>query len=306
MGAWTCSRIPLVPEQPPLRKNIPEIMLLSMTLYDRNVFFRVEIGIAGGFLILAGILALQALPACPEAMAEAVKRSPGIIQSLARQFLAPNPFVPFASLAASALFSLAVLILIYFFFEKTQAPEILFITLFVLSFSFEVMRLMTLLQKVWVIPSIYLLLASRALLFGRLFGIFSLFAAGVCAAGLEVEKQLNVILITVFVSLVVTLGIPIDILTWDSSFSMINGYLSLFRMVETVVLLVTMASFFISAWSRGTREYAAISLGSFFAFAGRNILLSADTWLSPLPGLLLLAAGLWLICTKLHKVYLWL
>jgi hypothetical protein len=277
-----------------------------MTLYDRNIFFRVEIVIAGGFLVLAGILALRALPACPAAMAEAVRRSPGIIQGLANRFLEPNPFVPFASLAAAALFSPIALVLIYFFFEKTQAPEILFITLFVLSFSFEVMRLMTLLQKTWVIPSIYLLLASRTLLFGRLFGIFSLFAAGVCAAGLEVQKQLNVIFIAVFISLVVTLGIPIDILTWDSSFSMINGYLSLFRMVETVVLLITMASFFISAWSRGTPEYISIGLGSFLAFAGRNMLLSADTWLSPLPGLLLLVAGVWLICTRLHKVYLWL
>lgn len=280
--------------------------MASMTLYDRNVFFRIEIAVSGGFLILAGILALRALPACPEAMAEAVRRSPGIIQSLAKRLLEPNPFVPFASLGTAAVFSLITLVLIYFFFEKTQAPEILFITLFVLSFSFEVMRLMTLLQKIWVIPSIYLLLASRALLFGRLFGIFSLFAAGVYAAGLEIQKQLNVIFVTVFISLVVTLGIPIDILTWDSSFSMINGYLSLFRMIETVVLLITMTSFFISAWSRGTPEYIAIGLGSFLAFTGRNILLSADTWLSPIPGLLFLTAGLWFICTKLHKVYLWL
>jgi hypothetical protein len=281
-------------------------MLALMTLYDRNVFFRVEIIVSGVFLILAGIFALQALPACPGVMAEAVRRSPGVFQALAERLLDPTPFIPFVSLALAALFSLAALVFIYFFFEKTQAPEILFITLFVLSFSFEVMRLMTLLQKVWVIPSIYLLLASRALLFGRLFGIFSLFAAGVCAAGLEIQKQLNVILIAVFVSLVVTLGVPIDILTWDSSFSMINGYLSLFRMIETVVLLITLASFFISAWSRGTPEYVVIGLGSFLAFAGRNILLSSDTWISPLPGLLLLAAGIWLICTKLHKVYLWL
>jgi hypothetical protein len=281
-------------------------MLALMTLYDRNTFFRIEIIISGGFLVLAGFLALRALPACPLIMAEAVRRSPGIFQDLMGRFFEPNPFVPFVSLSAAALFSLISLILIYLFFEKTQAPEILFITLFVLSFSFEVMKLMTPLQKIWDIPSIYLLLASRALLFGRLLGIFSLFTAGVYAAGLEVQKQLNVIFIVVFISLIVTLGIPIDILTWDSSFSMVNGYLSLFRMLETVVLLITMSSFFISAWSRGTPEYTAIGLGSFLAFAGRNILLSADTWMSPLPGLLLLAAGLWLICTNLHRVYLWL
>jgi hypothetical protein len=144
------------------------------------------------------------------------------------------------------------------------------------------------------------------LLFGRFFGIFSLFAASVYAAGLEVQQQLNITLIAAFISLVIALGIPIDVLTWDSSFSMINGYLSMFRLVEAVVLLITIVSFLISAWSRGTPEYLSIGAGSFLAFAGRNLILSGDTWISPLPGLLLLIGGVWLICTKLHKVYLWL
>jgi hypothetical protein len=281
-------------------------MLTVMTLYGRNVFFRIEIVMAALFLILTGILAFKVLPACPAAMADSARRSPGIIQGLIARFLEPSPYIPVVSVAAGGLFSCVALVLIYFSFEKTQAPEILFISLFVLPFSFEALRLLMPLQKIRAIPSVYLLLAFRLLLFGRFFGIFALFAAGVYAAGLEVQKQLNVILIAVFVSLVVALGVPIDIFTWDSSFSVINGYLSLFRMIESVILIMTMMSFFISAWSRGTREYIAIGAGSFLACAGRNILLSGDTWISPLPGVLLLAAGTWLISTKLHKVYLWL
>jgi hypothetical protein len=281
-------------------------MLTAMTLYSRNVLFRVEITISALFVILAGILAVIVLPVCPAAAEESVRRSPGIIQNLIALFLDPSPYVPVISLAGGGLYSLITLILIYYSFEKTQAPEILFISLFVLSFSFEIMRLLTPLQKIWAIPSVYLLMASRALLFGRFFGIFALFAAGVYAAGLEVQKQLNVILVIAFISLIVSLRIPIDILTWDSSFSMINGYLSLFRMTETVIFIITIMSFFISAWSRGTPEYVTVGAGSFLVYAGRNILLSGDTWVSPLPGVLFLAAGTWLICTKLHKVYLWL
>jgi hypothetical protein len=281
-------------------------MLTVMTLYGRNVFFRIEIIIAAVLFILTGVLAFRALPVCPAAMEDSVRRSPGIIQGLVVRFLEPSPYIPFVSLVGGGLYAFVTLVLIYFSFEKTQAPEILFISLFVLSFSFEAMRLLTPLQMVWAIPSVYLLMASRMLLFGRFFGIFALFAAGVYAAGLEVQKQINVILITAFVSLVVSLGVPIDVLTWDSSFSMINSYLSLFRMIETVILVITMMSFFISAWSRGTPEYIAIGSGSFLACVGRNILLSGDTWISPLPGLLLLGVGIWLICTKLHKVYLWL
>jgi hypothetical protein len=289
-----------------LRKYMPGIMLAVMTLYGRNVFFRAEIAVSGVFLVLAAILALEALPACPGAMEDAVNRAPGIFQGLVARFLRPSPLVPVVSLFAAALLSLAALVLIYFFFEKTQAPEILFVMLFVFSLSFEIMRIMTPLQKIRSIPSVYLLWTSRTLLFGRFFGIFSLFAASIYAAGLEVQRQANIILVAVFVSLVVSMGIPIDVLTWDSSFSMINSHLSLFRMVEAVMLLTTMVSFFISAWSRGTPEYLFTGLGSFLVFTGRNMLLTGDTWLSPLPGLLLTSAGIWLICTKLHKVYLWL
>jgi hypothetical protein len=80
----------------------------------------------------------------------------------------------------------------------------------------------------------------------------------------------------------------------------------MFRMIEAGVLLITMVSFFIAAYSRGAGEYIAIGAGSFLALLGRNILLSADTWAGPIPALLFLGAGTWLICIQLHKVYLWL
>jgi hypothetical protein len=66
-----------------------------------------------------------------------------------------------------------------------------------------------------------------------------------------------------------------------------------------------MLSFFISAYTRGSREYIFIGIGSLMVFWGRAVLLSADTWITPLPGLLLLVGGTWIICVQLHRVYLW-
>jgi hypothetical protein len=36
------------------------------------------------------------------------------------------------------------------------------------------------------------------------------------------------------------------------------------------------------------------------------MLLKADSWMTPLPALALLALGSWFICGRLHRVYLWL
>jgi hypothetical protein len=278
----------------------------NVTLSDRNTFLKAEILIAALFFIFLAVASALIIPAYPAVAEETSRRASGLIQNVISPSLEPSAYAPFASMAGAVIYAFAALILIYYFFEKTPSPEILFFALFVLSLSFEGMRLLVPLQKIRRIPALYLLMASRVLLFGRFFGIFSLFAASIYAAGLEMQKQQNIIMIIALITLVITLGVPIDVLSWDTSYCMITGYTSLFRMVETGMLLITMLSFFISAYSRGSREYILIGVGSFLVFLGRNLLLSADTWVTPLPGLLALIAGTWFICTRLHKVYLWL
>jgi hypothetical protein len=71
------------------------------------------------------------------------------------------------------------------------------------------------------------------------------------------------------------------------------------------VFLITVAGFLITAYLRGSKEYIFFFFLTFLVFAGRDILINADSWAS-LPGIILLALGAWFICSYLHKVYLWL
>jgi hypothetical protein len=105
--------------------------------------------------------------------------------------------------------------------------------------------------------------------------------------------------------MIIALGVSVDSLAWDSSLMMVSGYTSMLKMVEVGIALITAISFFISAYSRGSRGYIFIGIGSLLAFWGRAVLLTADTWITPLPGLALLSAGTWIICVQLHRVYLW-
>ncbi|MDR1277239.1 MAG: hypothetical protein LBK02_00650 [Treponema sp.] len=277
-----------------------------MTLSGRNAVFKAGILIAAAGILIIIAASFVVMPVYPLVAEKTAQRAPGIIQSFIGHFFDPNPYASFAATAGAGIYALVTLVLIYYFFEKTQSPEILFFALFVFSFSFEVIRVIVPLNKVYTISPLYLVMAFRTLLFSRYFGIFSLFAASVYAAGLEVQKQRNIILVITAAAMVIVMGVPIDTLSWDSSFSMINGDTSMFRMIEAGVLLITLISFLISAYSRGSREYIFIGAGSFLVFLGRNILLSADTWISPIPALVFLILGTWLICTQLHHVYLWL
>ena len=277
-----------------------------MTLSARNDFFKGGIILAALSLILIAAGAYVAFPAYPEAEASAAMRSRGIIQLLIEDSVEPSAYVSFFTMLAAVAYSFISIILINYFFEKTQSPEILFFGLFVISLSFEFARIMVPLKTALSFPAMYLITGSRLLLFGRYFGLFSLFAASIYAAGLNAQKQQNAFVVSALSALVIAMQVPIDILVWDSTLMPWNGYRTMFSMVEAGILAVTLLTFFISAYTRGSRAYVFIALGTFLVFIGRNILINSDTWITPLPGLLLLVTGTWLISSRLHREYLWL
>ncbi|AEF82215.1 hypothetical protein [Leadbettera azotonutricia] len=277
-----------------------------MTLSVRNNCFKAGIIVSALALVLIAASAYLAFPAYPDAAGESARRASGLFQGIASDLLEGNPYAPFISMLAAVFYSLISLTLIYYFFEKTQSPEIFYVALFVMSLAFEFLRIMVPLSIAMELSNIYLLWTSRVLVFGRYFGLFSLFAASICASGLEIQKQQNVIFVIIAAALIIALGIPIDGLSWDSSLAMLLGFPGMFIVVETGVLLITVASFLVSSYTRGVKEYVFVGLGTLLVYAGRNMLLHADTWAVLMPGLFILAAGTWFICTWLHKVYLWL
>ena len=277
-----------------------------MTLSLRNNFFKGGIVLAALSLSLVALAGYLAYPAFPNASASSAMRSQVIVQLLVRGFADPSAYIPFWTILLAVLYSLVSIILIYYYFEKTQSPEILFIGFFVLSLTFEFARIIIPFRMIFTFPAKYLITTSRVLLFGRHFGLFSLFAASVYAAGLDPQNQYNVFIIQVLAALVIAMNVPIDSLVWDSTFMLWNGYRSMFSILEIGILIVSMITFFVSAYTRGSISYVFIGIGVFFAFAGRSILINSDTLIALLPGFVLLVIGTWFVCARLHKVYLWL
>ena len=277
-----------------------------MTLSVRNNFFKGGIILAVLSLCLVAFVGYLAYPALPDASSSSTMRSQGMIQSLMESLAQPSTHIPFWAMLCAVMYSLVSMILIYNFFEKTQSPEILFIGFFVISLTFEFARIVIPFRMVYPFPAEYLVIASRVLLFGRHFGLFSLFAASVYASGLDSQNQSNIFSILGLTALFIALNVPIDSLVWDSTFMLWNGYRSMFYTLEIGILVVSMGTFFIAAHSRGSESYVLIGIGSFLALAGRNILINSDTLTTLVPGFVILVIGTWFICARLHKEYLWL
>jgi len=277
-----------------------------MTLSGRNNIFKAGIILSSLCLLICIGASIKAIPVYARMEKEITHRSEGIFQAFIGKYFDAKLLAVHCGILVLVLYSFLTIILIYYFFEKTKSPEILFVVFFAASFSLEALRLILPLGWVYDYPSLYSLAASRIILFGRFFGIFSLFTASIYGAGFEMQRQRYVIIIITVISLLIAMGIPIDTQTWDSGLNMIMGYTGMFRLIDFGTFLITVISFFIASWSRGPRGYIFIGAGSILVFLGRNILLNADTWAGLPLGLPLLAVGTWLICTNLHKIYLWL
>ena len=276
-----------------------------MTLSERNLFFKIGIVFCALIVLLTLAASFLTVPVY-SAMEENSRRSTDFFQFFINRFIKTDYYAVHASLAASVLFSFIGMLLIHFSFERTTAPEILYIAFFTISFSFEAIRLILPLYLIFNFPSFYLLVAARVLLFARYFGIFSLFTASVFAAGFETQRTRNVILVLFVAVLFVTLGVPIDTQNWDTAFNMINGYSSMFKLIEVTAFFATVISFLVAAYIRSSKDYVFVGIGVILALAGKSILLGTDNWAGPVPGILLLSFGTGFLCSKLHKLHLWL
>jgi len=236
----------------------------------------------------------------------AVRRPYNFLHRIINRIAGNNYYAVNISLFLLAAFSLTGMILIYYYFERTSTPEILFIAFFTVSCSFEVIRIIIPLHLAFHFPLVYIITAKRILLFTRFFGIFALFAAGICSTGLEIQRMRNTILIITIAAMILTMGFPIDVLSWDTSFNTVNGYSTMFRMIELVVFITIIASFLITAKNKDSKEYVYAAAGIMIALIGRNFLLNTDNWAGSILGIIMLSFGMWMLCSKLHKIYLWL
>jgi len=275
-----------------------------MTRAEQNLFFK-----AGGFLsscciLLLLMLAENTVPLLPESCNAAAGRPPGILIHLLGQFFVSDPLVPFISLFTAVLYTLFVSCAILILFGKIQTPVLLFFGLFALTFMFEILRILVPLKELYNISPVMLVVGTRILIFSRLFGTFSLLISGVYAAGFDMQKQGKLIIGAIIALLVISLRLPVNGYSWDTSYTPVFAYSLMFRHTEAVLALITGISFLIAAFNKGISGYRFIALGAILVFSGRSLLFGADAWLALLPALILLTAGTWLLITKLQKILL--
>ena len=272
--------------------------------------------LAAGHLVFLGALAwLLLFGARAEALA-ALSGSNGLAGSGAGQppwwtLLARLPSAP-AALACGlagilAVSGLGVVAgpLVGRLFRRTSAPELFFLMLFLASLSLEVWRAANLLFHLLPVPAAVASAATRAVLFGRLFGLSCLLAASLYAAGLKYSHYPAAAGAVVLLAFTLAAVQPVDATTLAPSFLYGLGDPQGYRAIGAALAALSVASFLAAALIRHSPRFALAGAGAALLLAGRALAGYGASPAAAAVGVLALAAGTYLFVRQIAVYYLW-
>ncbi|GMO60142.1 MAG: hypothetical protein Ta2G_20180 [Termitinemataceae bacterium] len=272
-----------------------------MTLSKHVLFLKLGLSLCASGVIGIALISKRILPLYKDLAASAYANS-----SIFFQTIPAHVYAPFLSAAASLLFALSFLILIFYFFEKTQSMEIRFLSVFVFTLFFEVLRTIIPITQVVNLPLFYIDISARLLIFTRFLGVFSIFAASLFVSGLKQQKEESIMIPAFIIAALIALRVPIDVFSWDTSLAANYGYKMMFRLFEVLVVLIAFSNFIVGAYLRSAKTYIKIGFGILAAFFGRTLLIYASFNVEAFAGFILLCASCFYSGVHLRRMYLWL
>jgi hypothetical protein len=190
-------------------------------------------------------------------------------------------------------------------FRRTSSPELLFLMLFLASLSLEVWRAANLLFHLLPVPAAVAAVATRAVLFGRLFGLCCLLASSLYAAGLRYSHYPAAAGALALLAFTLAAVQPVDATTLTPSFLYALGDPQGYHAIGAVLAALIVASFLAAALIRRSTRFAGVAAGAALLLAGRALAGYGASPAASAAGVLALAAGTWLFVRQIAMYYLW-
>lgn len=277
-----------------------------MTLSSRNRLLIAGIVVAVPILIVLLGTFSDVFNAGRELLPSTAIRSATLTALPGKIVIPPSSAAVVIFIPATVLYAILTIGAMLYFFEKTQAPEILFFAFFALSLVAEAFRYCEPLALVHEWPPAIVDLSSRLVTFWRLAGALSLFAASVYANGIEFQKHGRVLIIIGIASLAVATGLPVDGQSYDTAFMSTSGYQGMLTTAEASIAVISVVSFLVAGYTKSSKEYSRAAWGVALVFIGRELLVKGDSWVTIPAGLGILGFGTWVTATQTHRYYMWL
>ena len=273
-----------------------------MTLKTRNLFFQIFLFTSLAVLLFALIIFLVSL------------HNSTILNPPALRIPAFLDRIPFTPKSVTALFVSFLLILMYVpacfyillkFFENTQTSEIIFFSGFLIACLAEISRFITICLGLWLSFSNTLIFMGNVTLFGRTLAPLSFLCAAILSETSQRQDIERNYLIMMTVSVVFAVVIPMNTAIITSTALVTEGFIHLVNILRFMLLLMSTASFLVSAVKKNSLEHKYLAFSSAVILIGYGFLVTCDNFFFLIMGLFGLIYGTFKYLQTLHKMYMW-
>lgn len=217
----------------------------------------------------------------------------------------PNAVSAIISLIFFSIYTPIISFTVYFRFEKTKAPEVLYFVAILFGLFAESLRLCIPLFSLAGGYSNFLRFIGRAAFFGQMQVILSILVQGVLASKDETRDSGRYLGIISIVALMFAMIIPLDISTIQLYFAPKYGFESLFNIIRIVFTVISFCAMFLSSKSKESLDYKKSTLSFLILCIGYIFLLYCTTFIFLVGGILLLSIGTTQFLKNLHHYYMW-
>lgn len=199
-------------------------------------------------------------------------------------------------------FSMSASMLLYHYFKKKISPEIFFFILFVISLTFQSVRMFQLQLILMETPPVYGVIITRMFYFFRLFGVSCFFAASLFPIGVQFQKFGTILISILLLSFTVAALIPVDLTLMNRNllYELSDG--STFQIMTMSIRVLTIVNFIRAAVTSESKNYFIVLIAALMIVTGDALLLVLS---SPLLPFGLIIGGTVMYGRSLYRYYLW-
>lgn len=224
-------------------------------------------------------------------------------------FFSTSPYIVISSSIFLSIYSAIVVMMIYKSFEKTQASEILFFALFLLSCSVDSLRLLIPLLHVHEVFSRFFNFTNSLVIFSRILSPVTLLFTAINIEFSDSESQQNqqnieqIILITLGICLFTSTFIPQNSAIVKPNFEVSYGFSKTITAITIILNVISLSMIFYS--NKKSEQNQKTTLGFIMIASGQFILFRTTMLFTFLLGGFCLVFGTYIFLRELHNQYIW-
>jgi len=209
------------------------------------------------------------------------------------------------SIFACSIYSLVLLIYIYFTFKKTHALEISFFTAFIFSMGFESLRLLFPVYNFSSLVFENTAFISRFVYFFRLTGLISLFVGSIFALKIITRQVFYLLFFIAFISFSIIISIPINNFALSNYFIAEIKYTYSYTFITWAAAVLACFNYFLAYITKNSKEYLTAAIMLVLIMSGYGILIYSGSFLTFMTGSMLLLSGTLFYAKSIHTYHLW-